>query len=115
MKLNETKRKMLILIAQQPRTITYFTNGRYSGVSLSEESVSTRLSELVEAGFLYAADNCWHITALGRKKLDQKDTATPRAIVFKNGTYRTGMCDPFHTIQRPGSDHSHLKSRGNLC
>ena len=115
MRLNETKRKMLIAIAQSPRRITYFTNGHYSGVSLSEEAVTNRLTELVEAGLLYEAESCWHITVLGRQKLDQKDTATPRSIVTKGGTYRTGMCDPFHAIQRPGSDHSHLKSRGNLC
>lgn len=115
MKLNETKRKMLIAIAQSPRRISYFTNGHYSGVSLSEEAVTNRLTELVEAGFLYEAESCWHITIIGRQKLDQKDTATPRAIVTNGGTYRTGMCDPFHAIQRPGSDHSHIKSWGNLC
>lgn len=115
MKLNETKRKMLIAIAQSPRRITYFTNGHYSGVSLSEEAVTNRLIELVDAGLLYEAESCWRITMLGRQKLDQKDTATPRAIVTKGGTYRTGMCDPFHAIQRPGSDHAHLKSYGNLC
>ena len=113
MKLNETKRKMLIAIAQSPRRITYFTNGHYSGVSLSEEAVTNRLTELVDAGLLYEAESCWHITMLGRQKLDQKDTATPRAIVTKGGTYRTGMADPFHAIQRPGSDHSHIKSYGN--
>ena len=115
MKLNEAKRKMLTVIAQSPRRLSYFTNGKDTCVTLREDSITKRLTELVEAGFLYAADNCWHITALGRQKLDQKDTATPRAIVFKNGTYRTGMCDPFHALQRPGSDHSQIKSRGNLC
>lgn len=115
MKLNETKRKMLIAIAQQPRRITYFTNGHYSGVSLSEEAVTNRLTELVEAGFLYEAESCWHITILGRQKLDQKDTATPRVVVHKAGHYRTGDGDPFFSVPRPGSNHSHLKSRGNLC
>lgn len=115
MKLNETKRKMLIAIAQQPRRITYFTNGHYSGVSLSEEAVTNRLTELVEAGFLYEAESCWHITVLGRQKLDQKDTATPRAIVTKGGAYRTGDGDPFFSVPRPGSSHAHLKSYGNLC
>ena len=111
MKLNETKRKMLIAIAQSPRRITYFTNGHYSGVSLSEEAVTNRLTELVEAGFLYEAESCWHITVLGRQKLDQKDTATPRAIVTKGGTY-TGETDQYY---RPGSDHSHIKSKGIRC
>ena len=115
MKLNETKRKMLIAIAQQPRRITYFTNGHYSGVSLSEEAVTNRLTELVEAGLLYEAESCWHITMIGRQKLDQKDTATPRAIVTKGGHYRTGDGDPFHALPRPGSSHAHLKSYGNLC
>ena len=115
MKLNETKRKMLIAIAQQPRRITYFTNGHYSGVSLSEEAVTNRLTELVEAGLLYEAESCWHITMIGRQKLDQKDTATPRAIVTKGGHYRTGDGDPFHAVPRPGSSRAHLKSRGNLC
>lgn len=115
MKLNETKRKMLTVIAQSPRRLSYFTNGKDTGVTLREDSITKRLADLVEAGFLYEAESCWHITVLGRQKLDQKDTATPRAIVAKSGHYRTGDSDPFFALPRPGSDHSHLKSRGNLC
>lgn len=30
-------------------------------------------------------------------------------------TYRTGMGDTFHQPQRPGADHSHIKSKGFPC
>lgn len=30
-------------------------------------------------------------------------------------TYRTGMGDTFHQPQRPGADHSHIKSKGHQC
>lgn len=106
---------MLVSIAQSPRRLSYFTHGKETGVTLREDSITKRLADLVEAGFLYEAESCWHITMLGRQKLDQKDTATPRAIVTKGGTYRTGDSDPFVSVPRPGSDHSHIKSRGNLC
>jgi hypothetical protein len=30
-------------------------------------------------------------------------------------TYSTGDGDSFHQPQRPGSDHSHIKSKGHQC
>lgn len=33
----------------------------------------------------------------------------------KPGSYSTGDGDEFHQLPRPGSDHSHIKSRGDGC
>ena len=33
----------------------------------------------------------------------------------KSGPYSTGDGDEFHQLPRPGSDHSHIKSRGDGC
>jgi hypothetical protein len=35
--------------------------------------------------------------------------------LLDKAVYRTGDGDPFHSVQRPGSDHSHLKSKGHPC
>jgi hypothetical protein len=35
--------------------------------------------------------------------------------LLDKATYRTGDGDSFHQPQRPGSDHSHLKSWGHPC
>jgi hypothetical protein len=35
------------------------------------------------------------------------------STLWDKGTYRTGMGDTFHQPQRPGSDHSYIKSKGD--
>ena len=110
MKLNERLRRMLISIAQSPRREQYFTHGDYNA-PLHPEVLKGWLSQLVEAGYCFEAEGAYHITVMGRQALDQKNTAGIRQYVIGKGTYK-GETDQYY---RPGSDHSHIKSRGVPC
>jgi hypothetical protein len=113
MKLTPTKRNMLTRVASSPRRATFFNKA--SGFSLSQERVTELLAELVESCLLYEAESAFHITKLGRSHLDLGNVAATKVATRKYIPYEVGMCDPFNQPQRPNSDHSHLRSVGNLC
>jgi len=52
---------------------------------------------------------------MGIQALDHNNTAGVRQYVTGRGTYRTGDGDTQPTFYRPGSDHSHIKSKGIRC
>jgi len=110
MKLNERLRTMLTAIAQSPRRANYFTHGDRRS-QIHPDILKTWLDQMCEAGYCFEAEQAYHITTLGRNKLDQKDLAGVRKYVVGKGTY-TGETDQYY---RPGSDHSHIKSRGFSC
>jgi hypothetical protein len=109
MKLNERLRHMLTAIAQSPRRASYFTHGDYNA-PLNPGVLQGWLDKLTSAGYCFEAESAFHITARGRKALDQKDVAQLRKHIG-TGTYRSDL-DQYY---RPGSDHSHIKSRGDRC
>lgn len=110
MKLNERLRRMLTSIAQSPRRATHFTHGDYNA-PMHPEVLNGWLAQLVEAGYCFEAEGAFHITVMGRQALDQGNTAGVRQYVIGKGTY-TGETDQYY---RPGSDHSHIKSKGIRC
>ena len=110
MKLNERLRRMLTSIAQAPRRPMHFTSGAYNS-PLHPDVLSNWLTQLVEAGYCFEAEGAYHITVMGRQALDQNNTAGIRQYVIGKGTYK-GETDQYY---RPGSDHSHIKSRGVPC
>lgn len=114
MKLNERLQKLLSAIAQTPRRATYFTH-KDIGLPLHPEAIRKWLAEMVENGLIFEADHAFHITVLGRQRLDQKNIATQRSYVEGRGTYRTGMGEHQPPFYRPDSDHSHIKSKGIRC
>lgn len=114
MKLNERLRTMLTAIAQSPRRANYFTHGDRR-TPLHPDVLNGWLAQLVEAGYCFEAEQAYHITTLGRNVLDQKDLAGARKYVIGKGRYSTGDGDPQPTFYRPGSDHSHIKSKGIRC
>lgn len=114
MKLNERLRTMLTAIAQSPRKAHYFTHGDRR-TPLHPDVLTGWLTQLSEAGYCFEAEGAFHITVMGRQALDQNNTAGIRQYVMGRGTYRTGDGDPQPTFYRPGSDHSHIKSKGVSC
>jgi hypothetical protein len=115
MKITAAQKNLLISIAQAPRRSEYFTHGKNVATPLNPNHVDMRLSAMVEAGLLFEAEGAFHITKLGRSHLDQGNVAGMRTATLKYTPYKMGMCDPFNQPQRPGSDHSALKSKGYLC
>lgn len=113
-KLDENKRRMLTRIAQQPRRLSFFTH-KDIGLPLHPDVIKGWLDKMIEAGLIFEAESNYHITVLGRQRLDAKDVATMRQTVGRHVTYKSGMCDPQPTYYRPGADHSHIKSRGFSC
>ena len=114
MKLNERLRTMLTAIAQSPRRANYFTHGDRRS-QIHPDILKTWLDQMCEAGYCFEAEQAYHITTLGRAKLDQKDLAGVRQYVIGRGTYRTGDGEHQPPFYRPGSDHSHIKSHGVRC
>ena len=109
MKITHAQKNLLTIIAQAPRRADYFTHGKDVG------SMPARLATLVEAGLLFEAEGAFHITKLGRSKLDLGNVAATKEAKRSYESYKVGMCDPFNQPQRPNSDHSHLRSVGYLC
>lgn len=114
MKLNERMRRMLTSIAQSPRREYYFTHGDYNA-PLHPGVLNGWLVKLVEAGYCFEAEGAYHITVKGRQALDQNNLAGERKYVVGQRGYKTGdgECQP--PFYRPGSDHSHIKSKGVSC
>jgi len=110
---NSDLERMLIQIAQAPRKEKFFTHAD-AGLQLHPNVITKRLVQLRDKGFIYEAEGAFHITVNGRKALDQHDVATQRSA-SPTKRYKTGMGDPGGNYQRPGSDHSHLKSKGVAC
>lgn len=113
-KLTETKRRMLSQIAQTPRRVTYFTH-KDVGLPLHPEAIRKWLAEMVENGLIFEADQAFHITVLGRQKLDQKNMATQRSYVEGRGTYRTGMGETYQQMRVGAEDFLKYKSKGVRC
>ena len=115
MKLTERHKKLLAAIASSPRTAHHFTHGNLSHIT-SPNIIEKWLREMAEAGYVYEDKGVFHITVLGRSMLDTKEgKATVRELDWKRTTYHTGDSDFGSQYQRPGSDHSHLKSYGDKC
>ncbi len=116
MKLSERKRQILSTIAQAPRTARHFTQGQLHQIT-SPDVIDRWLLQMAEYGLLYEDNGVYHITAMGRHALDQKPTtATMRQMDWKNTTYDPKKHQDIGTsFQRPGSDHSHIKSYGTAC
>lgn len=113
--LNERKLKLLSAIASSPRTAHHFTHGNLNQIT-SPNIIEKWLSDMAEAGYMYEDNGVFHITVLGRSMLDTKDgKATVREMDWKKTTYARGDGEFGSTYQRPGSDHSHLKSYGDKC
>ena len=98
--MNEDLTRVLVAIAQLPRTIRHFTHGE-KGKQLHPEAMTRRLNRLIDEGYVYQDGDVYHITLQGRKKLDIKN---------KSGDGEFG-----ERYYRPGSDHSHIKSKGQSC
>lgn len=114
MKLNERLRTMLTAIAQNPRKANYFTHGDRKN-PLHPEVLNGWLNQLCEAGYIFEENESYHITMMGRQALDVRETAGVRQYVVGRGTYRTGDGEHQPPFYRPGSDHSHIKSKGIRC
>lgn len=110
MKLSERHRQILSSIAQSPRRANHFTHGDYNA-PLHPGVLQGWLSKLVEAGYCFEAEGAYHITVKGRQALDSDNMAGLRQYVIGKGTYK-GETDQYY---RPGSDHSHIKSKGIRC
>jgi Cu/Zn superoxide dismutase len=116
MKLTPAQKNLLTIIAQAPRRADYFTNGKdVESTTTRNNSTKARLAAMVEAGLLYEAESAFHITKLGRSKLDLGNVASTKEAKRSYEPYKVGMGDSFHQPQRPGSNHSALKSKGFLC
>jgi len=113
MKLTPTKRKMLLSINECSRRPVFFSSA--SGFSLSQERVTELLAEMVESNLLFESEGSLHITLLGRHALDIKGVAKNRIATLEYEPYKVGMCDQYQQPQRPGSDHSGIKSKGFFC
>ena len=111
MHLSERKRNILGRIAQSPRIAKYFTQDQLHQ-AIRPDVIERLLLQMAEYGLLYEENGVYHITQLGRNALDKKqETTTMRQMDWKSTTYRSGQGDtPIY--QRPGSDHSHIKSVG---
>lgn len=99
---------MLSQIAQSPRKSQYFTHYR-DGASKTAKS---RLKRLEELGFVFEKNGQYSITNEGRKSLDSIEFARPKLATNQYTVYKPGDGDIWFGYQRPGSDHSHIKSRG---
>jgi hypothetical protein len=116
MKITPAQKNLLTIIAQAPRRADYFTSGKdVESTTTRNNSTKARLSAMVEDGLLYEAESAFHITKLGRSKLDLGNVAATKEAKRSYEPYKIGMCDPFNQPQRPNSDHSHLRSVGYLC
>ena len=111
--MNEDLTRVLVAIAQLPRTIRHFTHGE-KGKQLHPEAMTRRLNRLIDEGYVYQDGDVYHITLQGRKKLDIKNIAASRAMPVKS-IYKSGDGEFGERYYRPGSDHSHIKSKGQSC
>jgi hypothetical protein len=115
MKVTERHKKLLAAIASSPRTAHHFTHGNLNQIT-SPNIIEKWLREMAEAGYVYEDKGVYHITVLGRSMLDTKDgKATVRELDWKKTRYAVGDGESSVFYQRPGSDHSHLKSYGDKC
>jgi len=115
MKLSERKRQVLTTIASSPRNAKHFTHGNLERIT-SPVIVEKWLAEMAESGYLYEQNGIYHITVLGRSAIDTNDAkATVRELDWKRTTYVRGDGEFGSQYQRPGSDHSNLKSYGQKC
>jgi DNA-binding PadR family transcriptional regulator len=112
--LGENKRRILIAIAQNPRKIRSFTHGDFLA-QMNPDVIGGWLSEMVAHGLIYEAKETYHITVKGRQKLDDNRADEYRVAALRN-TVTTGNYVPDKgQYFRPGSDHSHIKSKGQSC
>ncbi len=115
MKLTERDFKILSSIASSPRTARHFTHGNIDQIK-NPNLVQKWLDKLHDAGYIYLQDDVYYITVLGRNALDNKTgKATTKEIAWWASTYTRGDGEAGGMYQRPGSDHSHLKSFGDKC
>lgn len=111
--MNEDLTHMLVAIAQSPRTINHFTHGKLA-IALHGSTVEMRLARLIDDGYVYEVNGVYSITFIGREKLDKRYVAAIRAMPDKS-IYHIGDGEFGERYYRPGSDHSHIKSKGQSC
>jgi len=109
----DKKRAILTKIAQQPRKYQFFTHANNLTVAMHPDVTKGWIDEMVAEGLIVNDNDTFHITTMGRQRLDAKITATYRKI--PDGYYRRGMGE-VHQEMRPGAlDFLKYKSVGQGC
>ena len=114
MKLTENQMRILKSINQASRTLRTLTNGALVYHALSPVVVEKYINVMLEGGYITQDRDRFFITELGRQTVSKTENLAAARSIATKGTYRTMDGEvPFH--MRPGSDHSHIKSRGLSC
>lgn len=112
--LTENRRKILVAIAQAPRKIRSFSHGEVT-FQMHPDVIQGWLDDMVGHGLVYCAESTYHITVKGRQKLDNGKEEEYRTAGLRNFQV-AGLYQGEHgQYIRPGSDHAHLKSKGQSC